>query len=52
MSNNKEILDILVCPTDKNELIIRSSSLVCKKCGNKYRIKEGIFMLLPNNKKN
>lgn len=52
----KEILEILRCPvclgefdlevSEEKEEIIRGT-LICKKCGRKYKIEEGIPMLLP-----
>ena len=44
----KELLEILVCPVDKGELIEReeSSQLECKECGRKYPIKDGIPVML------
>ena len=46
----KELLDILVCPVDKGELIERgeSSQLECKECGRKYPVKEGIPVMIAD----
>ncbi len=44
----KELLDILVCPVDKAELIEKEESkqLKCKKCGRKFPVKDGIPVML------
>ncbi len=44
----KELLEILVCPADKGELLERESTncLECTKCGRKYPVKDGIPVML------
>jgi uncharacterized protein len=47
---DKKLLEILVCPIDKGELIElkKSSQLECKTCKTKYTVKDGIpIMLIP-----
>ncbi|MGB9597333.1 MAG: Trm112 family protein [Candidatus Poribacteria bacterium] len=45
---NKELLEILVCPADKGDIIYdeENEKLICKKCGRKYPIKDGIPIML------
>jgi uncharacterized protein YbaR (Trm112 family) len=45
---DKELLDILVCPDCKGELDYREDEerLVCKKCGLKYPVRDGIPVML------
>jgi uncharacterized protein YbaR (Trm112 family) len=49
----KELMDILVCPADKAELIEKEETkeLECTKCGRKYPVKEGIPVMLVEDKK-
>lgn len=45
---DKELLKILACPKCKGDLeyVDEPESLVCKKCGRNYEIKDGIPILL------
>lgn len=45
---DKELLDILVCPDCKGELDYRETEerLICKKCGLKYPVRDGIPVML------
>ena len=53
----KDILEVLACPVCKGELILENSIvqgsevvngvLKCVKCGRKYKIENGIPILLP-----
>lgn len=45
-----ELLQILVCPADKNKLEYNSgeNTLFCLKCAKKYEIKNGIPILLTD----
>ncbi len=45
---NKELLDILVCPADKGDLIYdqKNEKLICKKCGRRYPIIDDIPVML------
>ncbi len=47
---NEDLLKILACPICKGNLIYdkTASMLICKKCRKKFKIKEGIPILLPN----
>ncbi|MGE4357042.1 MAG: Trm112 family protein [Candidatus Omnitrophota bacterium] len=43
---NKELLSILACPACKGEVELKEEKIVCKKCGLKYPIREGIPIML------
>jgi len=49
MSIDKELLEILVCPKCKRKVIYaeKEDKLLCKHCKLKYRIEEGIPIMLP-----
>jgi uncharacterized protein YbaR (Trm112 family) len=41
-----ELLAILVCPVDKQELRLEGETLVCTSCGKRYPIVDGIPNML------
>lgn len=41
-----ELLEILVCPVDKQELRLEGSELICTQCGRRYPIQDGIPNML------
>ena len=43
---NEELLDLLVCPVDHGKLALEGSELVCKTCGRRYPVVDGIPNLL------
>jgi hypothetical protein len=43
---DKQLLDILVCPACKADVELKDNKIVCKKCGKKYPIREGIPVML------
>lgn len=43
---DKELLDILACPVCKEDVELKDNKLVCKKCGRKYPIRDGIPVML------
>lgn len=43
---DKELLDILACPSCKGDVALKENKIVCLKCGLKYPIKDGIPILL------
>jgi len=43
---DKELLSILVCPSCKGEVELKGEKIVCKKCGLKYPIRNGIPIML------
>jgi hypothetical protein len=43
---DKELLDILACPNCKADVELKGDKIVCKKCGKKYPIKDGIPVML------
>ena len=42
----QDLLDILVCPLGKAPLRLEGETLVCTKCGLKYKIEDGIPNML------
>ena len=42
----RELLDILVCPVCKTNIGLEDEKLVCKKCGRRYPVKDGIPVML------
>ncbi len=43
---DKELLDILACPSCKGDVDLKENKIVCLKCGKKYPIKDGIPIML------
>lgn len=43
---SQELLDILVCPACKTKVLLQEELLVCKGCGRRYPIREGIPIML------
>ncbi|MDD2679965.1 MAG: Trm112 family protein [Candidatus Omnitrophica bacterium] len=43
---DKELLAILACPSCKADVELKGNRIVCKKCGRKYPIKNGIPVML------
>jgi len=43
---DKELLDILACPDCKADVELKENKIVCKKCGKRYPIKDGIPIML------
>lgn len=43
---SKELLEILVCPADKQEVRLEDGFLRCAHCGRGYPIKDGIPVML------
>lgn len=48
---DKELLEVLCCPDDKQDLTFDKSKnrLVCKKCKRTFEIDLGIPIMLPKN---
>lgn len=44
----KKYLDIIICPVCKGELVIEKNAINCINCKRKYRIQDGILVLLPD----
>ena len=46
---SSELLDILACPVCKGSLLYKKdkNQLICKRCKEKYEVKDGIPILLP-----
>lgn len=43
---DKELLDILACPGCKGDVEFKNNKIICKKCGKKYPVKNGIPVML------
>lgn len=43
---DKELLDILACPACKADVELIDHKIVCKKCGKKYPLRQGIPVML------
>ncbi|MDI6606443.1 MAG: Trm112 family protein [Candidatus Omnitrophota bacterium] len=43
---DKELLDILACPDCKADVEEKDNKIVCKACGKKYPIRDGIPIML------
>ena len=43
---DKELLDILACPACKGDVELKENKIVCKNCGKKYPIRDGIPVML------
>lgn len=43
---DKQLLDILACPACKADVELKDNLIVCKQCGKKYPIKNGIPIML------
>lgn len=43
---DKELLDILACPACKSDVRLDENKIVCKKCGKKYPVQEGVPVML------
>jgi uncharacterized protein YbaR (Trm112 family) len=43
---DKTLLEILACPACKADVELKEKKIVCKKCGKKYPIKDGIPIML------
>ena len=41
-----ELLDILACPVCKTAVWLEANKLVCENCGRRYRIEDGIPIML------
>ncbi len=43
---DKELLDILACPSCKGEVKEEDTQVLCLQCGAKYPVKDGIPVML------
>jgi len=43
---NRELLDVLVCPVDRGGLDLEDGHLVCRECGRRYPVVDGIPNML------
>jgi uncharacterized protein YbaR (Trm112 family) len=43
---DKELLQILACPSCKADVELKDNKIVCKGCGKRYPIKDGIPIML------
>ena len=43
---DKELLGVLACPACKADVVLVENKIVCKKCGKKYPVRDGIPIML------
>ncbi len=43
---DKELLDILACPSCKADVELIKDRIVCKKCGKRYPVRDGVPVML------
>ena len=43
---DKDLLDILACPACQGDVELKDNKIVCKGCGRKYPIRDGVPVLL------
>ena len=43
---DRKLLDLLVCPVDRGELAPEGSGLICRSCGRRFPVVDGIPNLL------
>ncbi len=43
---DKDLLDILACPACKGDVVEQGNKIICKKCGKKYPVRDGIPVML------
>jgi len=45
---SEELLEILACPVCKKDVELKGKELVCRGCGRRYPIENGIPNMLPD----
>jgi uncharacterized protein len=43
---DKELLEILACPNCKGTVEYKDNRIICKKCGKKYPVRDGIPIMM------
>ncbi|MDD5282191.1 MAG: Trm112 family protein [Candidatus Omnitrophica bacterium] len=43
---DKELIDILACPACESDVELKDNKIVCKKCGKRYPVRDGIPVML------
>lgn len=43
---DKELLDILACPDCRGDVELKDNKIICKQCGKKYPVRDGIPVML------
>lgn len=43
---DKELIDMLACPDCKGDVELKDNKIVCKSCGKKYPVKNGIPVMI------
>ena len=41
-----ELLQILICPACQGDVYFKENKIICKKCGKKYPVKDGIPIMI------
>lgn len=49
---DKELLDILACPACRGDVELKDSKIVCRACGKKYPVRDGIPVMLIDEAEN
>ena len=43
---DKELLEILACPVCRGDVELKNDKIICRVCGRKYPVKDGIPVML------
>jgi len=46
MSVSRELLEVLACPACKGDVELKGDRIVCKKCGRRYPVRDGIPVMI------
>lgn len=49
---DKKLIDIMACPACKGDVFEKDNKIVCKGCGKRYPIKDGIPIMLIDEAEN
>jgi hypothetical protein len=47
---DRELIDILVCPACKADVELKKDKIVCKGCGRKYPVRDGVPVMIIEEK--
>jgi len=43
---DKELLEVLACPACKADVELQENKIVCKQCGKKYPVRDGVPIMI------